>query len=136
MRLQRLVRDEDLPYASASDRWARFEVLDDDGVRVGLVSEEHAWVNHGGPARWTAVHDPTEDGRGVLWRGEGLRLTRRRPCRSRCAPGRAVSQDLARNLALAMGVVFVVVLLVSLPRMIRIRRVLGLPKFNWWVFLL
>lgn len=71
MRLQRLVRDEDLPYASASDRWARFEVLD-DGVRVGLVSEEHAWVNHGwGPASWTAVHDPTEDGRGVLWRGEG-----------------------------------------------------------------
>lgn len=47
-----------------------------------------------------------------------------------------MSQDLARNLALAMGVVFVVVLLVSLPRMIRIRRALGLPKFNWWVFLL
>ena len=43
---------------------------------------------------------------------------------------------MSQDLALAMGVVFVVVLLVSLPRMIRIRRVLGLPKFNWWVFLL
>lgn len=72
MRLQRAVPDEDIPYASANDRWARFEVLDDSGARVGLVSEEHDWVGRGwGPATWTAAHNPAGDPRGALWRSEG-----------------------------------------------------------------
>lgn len=46
-------------------------------------------------------------------------------------------EDFTRNLALAMGVVFFVVLLASVPRLMRLRGELeSPPKVNWRVLLL
>ena len=52
--------------------WASWEVLDAAGLLVGFVFEDHEWLGHPcGPATYDAVHNPTGEDFGVLWRSEG-----------------------------------------------------------------
>lgn len=51
--------------------WAQWEVRDEAGALVGFVAEERDFADGAGPASYLAVHNPTGEGWGALWRSEG-----------------------------------------------------------------
>lgn len=74
--LPMLTLERDLDPASPAVRisgWAKWRVVDEAGGLVGFVVEEREWLGHTyGPATFTAVHNPTGEDFGALWRAEGL----------------------------------------------------------------
>lgn len=68
LRLVRLVQADDRP---GWDQWARFRVVDDAGP-VGFVAEDRDWLGHTyGPPTYSAVHNPSGEEFGALWRSDG-----------------------------------------------------------------